>query len=789
MSDGRIEPSVSGLFHGVSRQAPLQRAPEQLQDLENYVPSVDIGGLVDRAGTRMVFALDKASYASAGPHHFFRTTDGQRWVLLRRTESGNFEVRNADTGAPASVTIPTNVKGYLGQSGGALRMLTIADTTLICNTAVTVAASEAPEVEKTTAFIYIKRMSSANQAWWVNASYVECVTNNRATREHVADALTQMINSGRQYINIEDDNRFIAGPVTNPNPGLTAIRVGTNPSVVQVTGSPAQIDALFTRNTWDADAMVFIKHRVSATADLPPALPESEPIKVDLGHGDVKKAYYVQYDLGANAYIERSYLVGEQATATLDASTMPVKMRQTGDAAFTFELCEWTPRMKGDSESNPLPFFVGKKVSDLATWKGRLILASEDTLCISQADELFNYFKETARESRPSDPIELPTDSPDLSVIYHVVAFRSKLIVTAENAQLEVPGDKPLTPENADIAVVTRYALDKDCRPSVIGDSLYYTGTVAGRSALWEYAYDNDSASNVAFDLSKHVPGFVPGRVSRIVGSSQAGRLYMLAPSDPNALFTQTSYWKDNGRVQNAWGRLRFPGLTVVRDVWIDEGFVVLLGESTTHLFLLRFPVDADLGADPANDQRLDFRVPVTGTWDSSYTRYTMPPGFASLGVPTLTVMIPGDTWVTEFTGTVVGSEFRVPTAVPAGSAWLGVKYPRSMEFSPFYMRDGDKNVAVGRLQVKHVTVDLLRTGDFTATVSRNDRGTMSVQRSARVVGEARARPIVGENLHQRVPFNAQGDKARLTLTADSTAPSVITGYSMAARYTNPLSG
>lgn len=773
MADGNLQPRIGGLYHGVSRQAPLQRAPNQFEAIDNYLPTVDIGGLVDRGGTRLLWSATRADYLD-GPHHFFRTTDGQRWVLLRRNAAGQFEVRNADTGGLASLTTDAFARAYLqAGSGLKLKFLTIADTTLILNTEVTTTVTKPAVPTRTSCFVYVKRMSSALQHLTImrgTGGYAQYTApkDNTDTREQAAHNLAVAVNN-------------------TPSLGLTATTIGNAPYVVRVSGSVEAIEQLSARNSWDGDALVVIKHRVYATTDLPPQFEEGTAIAVDLGRGEQKRVYYVRYDLKMGGWVECSYLDFGITTATLNAQTMPVRLVQTGDSAFSINVCEWAQRGKGDDTSNPEPFFIGKRISDLATWKGRLILSCEDTLSMSQPDDLFNFWKETARESRPADPIELPTDSPDLSVIHHVIAFRNKLIVTADNAQLEVPGDKPLTPEDATIGVSTRYALDKDCRPVVVGDSMYYTGTIERRAALWEYAYDDGAASNVAFDLSKHVPGYIPGKVLKIAGAAQAGRLYLRTHADLAALYTHTTYWKDGQRIQNAWTRLTFPGFTAILDFWVDEGRVLVLGQSATRLWLVYFSVDADLDVIPEDAQRLDFQASVTAAWNGTYTVCTLPPGYGDLGALIVTVQHAGDAWVTEYEGSVVGSEFRVPVQLPEGLVTLGKRYERSVTFSPFYMTLDESTTPMGRLQVRKVILDLLRTGDFTATMTRKDRSPpMRVQRTARVVGQAWARPVIAENAHFPIPFNSRGDAATLKVTADSTAPSAITGYTLMARYTNP---
>ncbi|SEJ85188.1 hypothetical protein [Achromobacter sp. NFACC18-2] len=770
--DGLLQPRIGGLYHGVSRQADLQRSPSQMQDLENFLPSVDYAGFVDRSGTKLINALAAPNYATAG-HHFFRTTDGGRWVLLRRMEFGTIEVRSLDTGILATLTLGPYVQNYIGSSTDALRFLTISDTTLILNTAVTTQATVTPAPTLTSAYLVVKRTSTAAQAFTATsaAGAGQFVLNKNSdyTRDFIALQLAQNIATGM--------------------PGVNTFRVA--PNVIRVSGTPAVIASLVFTNDWDDGAAVTIKGRVGALSDLPPTFEPGVPIMVDLGQGDAKSSYYVQYDASRNAWVECSYAVPITATTgSYQPGTMPIRLHQTGPAAFELQPCDWEQRKVGDDDSNPLAGFVGKRISALAQWKGRLWFAAGDTVYSTQADDLFNFWRSSAREVLPADPITLPVEADDVENIEWLVGFRSKLMVLCDNAQLEIPGEDPVTPTSAVIGVATRYQLDGACEPKVIGDALYYTGPMPNRSALWEYQYEQQTSNNFAEDLSKHVPGYVPGHVRRIRGASQSGRVFMQASGDPGGLYVQTSYWKDGQRQQNAWSRMSFSGVTTILSFWVYADTVFLAGTGEGQLKLLTFAVEAGLGNDPQADVRLDYRSTVQLTWNAARNRseLILPPGYSQY--PSVVVLVDmGDGWFREFTGTSVydGTQWlaHFPENTGKPSCLVGLRYARSATFSPFYPTVGDKTTPLGRLQVARITVDCMVSCDFKATVTRSDRVPMVKAVSPRTIGAALV-PKVYRDTAMTVPFNSQGHKAELTITSTSTGPLCITGLTLQGRYTNP---
>ncbi|KAF1049330.1 phage nozzle protein [Xylophilus sp.] len=769
--DGLLQPRIGGLYHGVSRQAYLQRSPSQMQELENFLPSVDYAGFVDRPGTRLVGALQGANYATSG-HHFFRTTDGQRWVVLRRAEAGSIEVWNVESGIQASLTVGPYVQSYIGSTTEGLRYLSLSDTTLILNTEVTVGSTVTAVTDLTAVYLVVRKTSTAAQIY-------------RVTSEVGTASVTVASNTsiGRDSIALQ-----LATGITSSLPGATATLVA--PNVIKVTASASILSSIVFANNWDEEAAYTIKGRVTATSDLPATFETGVPILVDLGSGSTKSSYYVRYDSAKNAWIECSYAPNGATTGSLTASTLPIRLHQTATNAFELQPCAWVARETGDDDSNPFPDFVGYKLTALANWKGRLWLAADDTVYSSQADDLFNFFRQSAREVLPADPVTLPIETQDVAKVAWMVGFRSKLMVLCDNAQLEIPGDDAVTPTDAVIGVVTKYQLDTVCPPRVLGDSLYYTGPSSGRSALWEYQYDQQTANNTAEDLSKHVPGYLSGKVRRIEGAAQSGRVYLWDQSEPGKLFVQTSYWKDGQRAQNAWSSMSFPGVERILTYWVHEDTLYLLATSGGLLKVLTMLAEAGLGGDLDADKRLDHAVAVEVAWNTARQRseVILPTAFAAFAEVVILVN-QGDGWWREYTGTVVtdGSQWlaHFPYQLAQTTGYAGLRYTRTATFSPFYPTVDEKTTPLGRLQVARVTVDCMVSCDYTATVTRPDRVDMVTGVSPRLVNSVPV-PEIAHDVSLSVPFNSRGDAASLTVTTTSTGPLCITGLTLQARYTNP---
>lgn len=226
--------------------------------------------------------------------------------------------------------------------------------------------------------------------------------------------------------------------------------------------------------------------------------------------------------------------------------------------------------------------------------------------------------------------------------------------------------------------------------------------------------------------------------------------------------------------------------MTAIRFHWVDKGWLYLLAEVGNYVHLLKVSIEAIQSLDA---QRLDFLVPVQITWNVARNRSEVPVPASLAGLDSMVVLVPNDAgWYSEYPATVVwdGSQYvgHFQTHVTPTQGFIGRRFERSFTFSPFYPAAGESQTPMGRLQVHKVFLDALRAGDFKATVIRKDRPPMVVQLSPRVIGEALLADD-GENQTFGIPFNAQGHKAKLTVSTTSSAPMAVTGYTLAARYAN----
>lgn len=487
--------------------------------------------------------------------------------------------------------------------------------------------------------------------------------------------------------------------------------------------------------------------------------------------------------------------VNPSGVNAFDNATMPHVMVRQSDGTFKVSRATWTPRKVGDAQSVVEPLFVGRTISDIMYYRGRLGFASDEGLTFTQAGDVFNFWPDKATDVLDSDPIEIIASTNKVTVLRHSVPFRKSLFVTSDSVQFEVDASDKLTPKTAMITPTTAYQIDVGCKPVPMGDQLYFAAKSQGSAVVFEYYYDGDSFSNTAADVTKHCLGYIPGGIKMMVASTETQRLFLVPTVGRNHLYVYTSYWSGKEKAQSAWCKYVFGA---------DETEATILGASVlsdyVYLVIRRYgqvvveklpvdtePSDANLGFTPL----LDRRVTLTGTYDpvTDKTTWTLPynhgnslelvkgSGFDVAIGRMLTLSYP-----TSTTATAPGNH-------SAAYCYIGKPYTMNVELSRQYVR-GQQNeiVFTGRCQMRRITFQFKRTGYFEVFVTPELRPTQVWKYTGRLIGSILnrvGRPSIEETGEFTAKVSTRSDTATIRIVNDSPLPSTITGASWEGFYNN----
>lgn len=485
--------------------------------------------------------------------------------------------------------------------------------------------------------------------------------------------------------------------------------------------------------------------------------------------------YYVK-DTTANVWQET---IRPAEPFKFDAATMPHELVREADGTFTFKQIVWADRLVGDSDSNPVPSFVGRTLRDIFLYRNRLGVLADEGFILSRVGEYFGFWIETVTAALDSDPIDSSVASEKVSILYHAVPFNKTLLLFAKKGQFQITAENALTQKNVKSDPVTNFESSTLCRPMGVGTDLFMVTEKGEFSGMREYYVDKDTITNDAADITAHVPAYIPKQVFRLAACSTEDTLFALSFEEMNALYVYKYYWgDDNKKVQSCWSRWVFDPLDSILDVhFINQtGYIVV--QRGDGLYFDKFDLQADKRDEgfPCSIL-LDRRVERSGIYDpvSNTTLWTLP--YAETA--TMEVIY-GKDWGGSKGTKVEGITRPAPNMIQADGdhsahlCYVGRAYTMRVRLSEIHKRD-DKGVPSmdGRLQLTRGRAGFAKTGYFRVEVTPKARSMTTKTFNGHTLGSSDFQ-LDTLSLYKGVlgfPISAKNDEVAIDLVNDSHLP------------------
>jgi hypothetical protein len=389
-----------------------------------------------------------------------------------------------------------------------------------------------------------------------------------------------------------------------------------------------------------------IKDSVQSFTDLPSVAKNNMIVRIDGLPDSTEDDYYVKFTGKDTAGTLSEGLWTETiAPATVqdyDYNTMPHALIRVSSTEFVFKRLDgtqyssftntgnkWSSRTVGSTSSNPNPSFIGKTINDIFLFRGRLGFLCQEAIILSEAGNYFNFFRTTTTTLLDSDPIDVGSSYPAITVFRHAIPFSERLVVFSDQTQFVLSGTPALTPKTATLNVVGNYDTLSYCRPTVVAESVFFGFDRGGYSGVREMITNpNDNAGLTAPDISAHVPKYINGKLRQIVGSTHDNILIGVTDQEPFNLYVYKWLTSGSERVQSSWSRWSFNGGEIRGIAWMKSTLYVAI-QRTGGLYLEKITVEPNRRDENSSFVTcLDRRFkPVTKTYDSStnLTTITIP--------------------------------------------------------------------------------------------------------------------------------------------------------------------
>tara|TARA_R110002074_G_scaffold77559_5_gene175833 strand:- start:346 stop:3009 length:2664 start_codon:yes stop_codon:yes gene_type:complete len=265
----------------------------------------------------------------------------------------------------------------------------------------------------------------------------------------------------------------------------------------------------------------------------------------------------------------------------------------------TYKNFDWAKRVAGDDTSNPVPSFVGNRITAMSNFQNRLVFASENEVTFSGTGDYFNVFRTTVRDLLDSDPFTLAPNTEHGDIVKYAVPFDRKLVIISNKAQFAVSAESGFGPTTASLSRISQTASDFYGMPIVVGDNIFLSYSTEDGSGVFNLR-QSTSVSNKfdTDDISMDIPGYLPLSPRRMVGSEKHNTLVFLddAAATNNDLYVYT--WQDTpkGRVHSAWTKWTLGSdYTVIDMVMVVDRLYLLCSESDSGGMLTLEYIDLDM--------------------------------------------------------------------------------------------------------------------------------------------------------------------------------------------------
>lgn len=772
----KVSQSFPNFIQGVSQQPPSLRLASHCEELINGYASAE-EGLTKRPHTEYVAKLSDTPGSEARLHSFNKDQDEQGYVVL--LGDGTIGVKNFDgTAATVNMVAASTYIDGVADPANDFELVTVADYTFIVNRTVTPAMK---------ADLY--HIGLRSSAVWVRTAQLETPYTITLTGGTPPAPATYNPASTAANANTVKIATELASQIHT---------LGTTPFNVERIGSVLFIDRdndpydITVQDGRGNEALVLLDRKTNNPGNLPPVAPDRFQVEI---LGDISTEwdnYFVEWSATSSAWLE----IPEPARQyQIDPATMPHAVRYVSPGVYSFEQIDWNDCLAGDTTTNPVPSFIGKVIQDLFFYRGRLGFITDKTVVMSEAGNLFNFWRTTTTTLLDSDPIDSKVSMTNPAPLRWAVEWNDTVFFFSEKQQYYIEKNvEVLAMRTFAVRSPTSYEMDILCQPVVVGDRIYYARKRAIHASLHDYFPKADGEGKLTYgsdEVTKHAPRYIGGRIRQLRGNDGGNSIAIITDTDQgwgsHIYVFQTAFDNSNARVQAAIHRWRFSFASSVVGVECIGSNIYLLVSRNDGTFLEKCDlspraVDPGMPIKLLLDHRLD-ETNVTVTYDAGTDVSTIELPFDELywqdpyvmyGRDGCTLALPGEK-INATPYDASPASLQVDGDWTAEPFYIGKPYTFTLTLSPVVLRDQRTGAPItgGRLQLARMFLNYGDTGYFRVVVTPGGRSTFTYPLSGYMLGASTT--LLGEvpmlSGTFKVPVMANAANVTVQIISDAPFP------------------
>tara|TARA_X000001382_G_scaffold65666_1_gene45547 strand:- start:1122 stop:4487 length:3366 start_codon:yes stop_codon:yes gene_type:complete len=482
------------------------------------------------------------------------------------------------------------------------------------------------------------------------------------------------------------------------------------------------------------------------------------------------------------------------------ADTMPHQLVQSGtgsSAKFYLETIPWEARLVGDDTTNPKPSFSSNHaIQNIAFYRNRLALLSNDSVILSQSGDFFNFWAKTGMTISPADCIDVSVSSTTPATLLDAIAVQRGLLMFSKEQQFMLTTDNDvLAPDTAKIANISTYSYNSLVKPFSLGTSVGFTNNNNTNTRFMEMTRIAVGQPPDILEQSKLVQSLLPPTIDTVAESKEQG-LALFGTSDASDIVYGYK-WFNSGekRLLSSWFKWQLHG-NVIYHAIIDDVYYAVIRTDDFSVQLEKIDIKNQPKITTVSGDymiHLDNMTLVTGMSYSSSTKkttITIPSNFTVTGAKRFAIFATAGTMAgqTEYPEITNGSTTTVSGDWSSSTVYAGYIYKMKVQFPQNFFKQADgENVRSdtrGSTIVHRVNLNFGSIGYFQTRLERKCRPDWihDYEIAANCNFESNCFGIL-PNARETVPIYSRNEDYRLYLESNHTSPCTLHSSSWEGDY------
>jgi len=411
---------------------------------------------------------------------------------------------------------------------------------------------------------------------------------------------------------------ILAGITAQLPAGITAKVIG--PGIYLSSSSAFNVEVA------EEDLMRVFQTSVNDVTRLPNQCRHGYVVKVSNARMSDEDDYYLRFSGENNLDGAGSWSECPVPGITDTLTNMPLVIQRTATTTFTVKQFTYQTRRVGDTNTNPMPTFVGKRVNKVLFFRNRIALLAGENVILSRPGTLGtpDFFIESALTVSASDPIDISAASMFPSDIFDGIEINAGLLVFSTNQQfLLASDDTVLNPDTAKLRSVSTYNYNKNIPPISLGTTISYLDNSGKFSRMNEMANTAREGEPDVIEISKLVPTLLPKNLD-LLTNSRENSLILIGKTSSDTVFGYKYLSIGDKRQQQAWFKWKLNNPLLYHFIINDEYFFIDTDNFLQSIKLIQSDTDPSFTQDDVGYQiHIDNHTTISGGSYSSSTNLT----------------------------------------------------------------------------------------------------------------------------------------------------------------------